>query len=222
MGHTARLTLKHIAIIKSGASSDQLTIGAVNKAAYTQDFDATGRDLSVQSKQTFAIASSFTPAATPTDLVVIEGSATKTIRILSIVIGTTNTAAGSQQFHLIKRSTADTTGTFVSAGTPVPLDSNNAAATVNRVGHFTANPGALGTAVGTVSVVRVGSPAAIPATWAGIRENADVELLPWYANSILDQPITLRGVAQCLAINFNGVALVAGQTHTYRIVWMEE
>lgn len=208
--------------IVSGASSDLMSVDATSKAGRTTDYDTTGRDLSVQSKQTFAIASSFTPAATPTDLVIIEGSATKTIRIISMAIGTTNTAAGSQQFFLIKRSTADTTGTFVSAGTPVPVDSNNSAATANRVGHFTANPGALGTAVGTINTVRVGTPVAIPATWAGIRENADVEMIPWMNGSFLDQPITLRGVAQTLAVNFNGVALVAGQTHTYRVVWMEE
>lgn len=211
-----------MAVIKSGATSDQLTVDPTSKAARVTLYDSAGREISLGGKQTFAISSTFTPAATPTDLVIIEGSATKTVRIISMVIGTTNTAAGSQQFFLIKRSTADTTGTFVSAGTPVPLDSANAAATVNRAGHFTANPGALGTAVGTISVVRVASPAALPATWAGVREEADVELLPWAVYSNLVQPITLRGVAQTLAINFNGAALVAGQTHTYRIVWIEE
>jgi hypothetical protein len=33
---------------------------------------------------------------------------------------------------------------------------------------------------------------------------------------------SLRGVAQTLAINFNGVALVAGQTHAYQVCWIEE
>lgn len=211
-----------MAVIKSGAGTDQLTIDATSKAARTSDYDTTGRDLSVQSKQTFAVTSFFTPAATPTDLVIIEGSATKTIRIISMVIGTTNTAAGSQQFFLIKRNAADTTGTFVSAGTPVPLDSTNAAATANRVGHFTANPGALGAAAGTINIKRVASPPAVPATWAGVRDNAEVEMIDWMANSLLDQPIVLRGVTQCLAINFNGAALVAGQTHTYKVVWIEE
>lgn len=211
-----------MAIIKSGASTDSMSVDATSKAARTTDYDTTGRDLSVQSKQTFMIASTFTPAATPTDLVIIEGSATKTVRVISMKISTTNTAAGSQQFFLIKRSTADTTGTFVSAGTPVPLDSSNAASTVNRVGHFTANPGALGTAVGTINIVRVASPAAIPASFAGVKEDAGIEMFGWMNNSLLDQPITLKGVSQCLAINFNGAALVAGQTHAYTIVWIEE
>jgi len=211
-----------MAIIKSGASTDQLTVDVTSKAARATLYDSAGRELSTQGKQTFMIASTFTPAATPTDLVIIEGSATKTIRIVRIKIITTNTAAGSQQFFLIKRSTADTTGTFVSAGTPVPLDSTNAAATVNRAGHFTANPGALGTAVGTMNIIRAASPVAIPATFAGIVDEAGYDLLDHYVNSQLDQLVTLRGVAQTLAINFNGAALVAGQTHAYTIVWVEE
>ena len=208
--------------VDSGVEQD---VDAIVKASRSIDYalhNGAARSVAVQSKLTYAIAGSFTPAATPTDLVIIEGSATKIIRILSMVIGTTNTAAGSQQFHLIKRSAADTTGTFVSAGTPVPLDATNAPSTVNRVGHFTANPGALGAAVGTINITRQASPAAIPATWGGVRHDGDVEMLPWMTSSILDQPVTLNAVTQCLAINFNGVALVAGQTHTYRIVWMEE
>lgn len=211
-----------MAIIKSGATSDNMTVDPISKAARITLYDSAGRELSIQNKQTFVIASTFTPAATPTDLVIIEGSATKTIRIISMKIWTTNTAAGSQSFQLIKRSTADTTGTFVSAGTPVAMDSNNAASTVSRVGHFTANPGALGTAIGTMSNIRVASPAAIPATWAGITPDSGIEMLDWMDKSTLDQPIVLRGIAQCLAINFNGAALVAGQTHSYRILWIEE
>ena len=171
-------------------------------------------------KSTYSAASTFTPAATPTDLVIIEGSATKTIKVVSFMIGTTNTAAGSQQFFLIKRSAADTTGTFV-ATTQVPHDSSNAAGTANRVGHFTANPGALGAAVGNVNIVRVASPVAVPASFAGVREMACTELLPSLPD-LAAQPITLRGVAQTLACNFNGAALVAGQTHFYRVVWTEE
>lgn len=210
------------AIIKSGASTDNWTIDPTSKAGRVTLYDSAGRQTSLQSKLTYGISSTFTPAATATDLVIIEGSSTKTVRILSMVIGTQTTAAGSEEFRLIKRSTADTTGTFVSAGTAVPFDSTNAASTVNRVGHFTANPGALGTAVGTINVLRQASPVLLPATLAGIREVPEVEMIPAMGASLLDQPITLRGVAETLAINFNGAALVAGQIHTYRIMWLEE
>jgi hypothetical protein len=184
--------------------------------------DSAARDLSYQSKQTYGVASNFTPVATPTDLVIIEGSATKTVRVISMIIATQCTAAGSMEFFLIKRSAADTTGTFVSAGTIAPFDSNNAASTVNRVGHFTANPGGLGATVGTIARRQVATPVLKPATWAGITQTSEVEMIPNGSYTLLDQPITLRGVAQCLAINFNGVALVAGQIHQYSLIWMEE
>jgi hypothetical protein len=180
-----------------------------------------------QDRQTYRATGSFTPVATPTDLITITGSATKLIRVVSLKIGTTNTAAGSQEFLLIKRSTLDTTGTFVAA-TAVPSDSTGPGGQVTTatttVGHYTANPGGLGTAVGTIHRKRVASPAVIPASFAGVAVDASVELLEFpVANNALDDPsIRLRGAAENLAVNFAGAALVAGQTHIYTVVWTEE
>jgi hypothetical protein len=209
-----------IAVV-SGASTDQLTVDPTSKAARVTLYDSAGREVSAQVKKTYMASNTFTPVATPTDLVIIEGSATKTVRILAFYIATTNTAAGSQAFSLVKRSTADTTGTFVAA-TAVALDSTNPAASVNRVGHFTANPGALGTTVGTIVTKRVASPAAIPASFAGVVQDAGYDLLATAQNSNVDQCVTLRGVTECLALNFAGAALVAGQTHAYFVLWIEE
>lgn len=209
-----------MAVIKSGASSDQLTIDATSKGARVTLYDAAGRAIAFQSKATYFASNTFTPPATPTDMVTIFGSGTKTIRVISFKITTTNTAAGSQQFFLVKRSAVNTTGTFV-AGTAVPADSTDAAATAT-VGHYTANPGGLGTLVGTVNTKRVASPVAVPATFAGVKEDAGVEMLDQMANSLLDKPVTLSGTGQGLCLNFNGAALVAGQTHAYQIVWTEE
>lgn len=170
---------------------------------------------------TFMASGTFTPVATPTDLVIIEGSSTRTVRVKSFIITTTNTAAGSQQFLLIKRSAANTTGTFVAA-TKVPIDSGFGASTANRVGHFTANPGALGTAVGTLATKRVASPAPVPASFAGVVADAGVDMVLELRNAGLGDRVTLRGVAETLAINFGGAALVAGQTHAFTIIWTEE
>lgn len=168
---------------------------------------------------TYTATNVFTPAATPTDLVTITGSATKTVKVWSVRLTTTNTAAGSQELFLIKRSTVDTTGTPV-AGAVFPVDSASAAVTAT-VNHYTANPGALGTAVGTVNRVRISSPAAVPAAFV-TNTDAGYELLPLIRNGVFLQPIVLRGIAEQLAVNFNGAALVAGQTHVYTIVWSEE
>jgi hypothetical protein len=208
--------------IAGNTTATDVEVDTTAKAMRVTLYDTAGRDTSVSSKATFSASGTFTPAATPTDLVIIEGSATKTVRVVSMAISTTNTAAGSQQFFLVKRSAADTTGTFVAA-TAIPWDSANTA-TANRVGHFTANPGALGATVGTINTIRVATPVAIPATWAGITQNAGYEMIPSTSGGTnhLSTPVILRGVAQCLAINFNGAALVAGQTHAYTVTWTEE
>jgi len=207
--------------LAGNTTATDVEVDTTAKAMRVTAYDTAGREVA-PTKKTFSASGTFTPVANPTDLVIIEGSATTTVRVISMVIATTNTAAGSQQFFLVKRSAADTTGTFVAA-TAIPWDSNNTA-TANRVGHFTANPGALGATVGTINTIRVASPAAIPATWAGIIWNAGIDLIPMNLGSTgnLNTPIILRGVAQCLAINFNSVALVAGQTHAYTVVWTEE
>lgn len=207
-----------MAVIKSGATSDQWTIDATSKAGRVTLYDATGRAIANHTKQTFGVSATFTPVATPTELVYITGSATKTVYVLSMKISTTNTAAGSQHFRLFLRTTANSGGTFVGS-TVVPFDSANDSATAT-VGHYTANP-TTGTGTRINSRV-VASTVLVPGNFAGVRENADVEMVPTQEVTQLAQLVTLRGVAQGLAINFNGIALESGQVHTYSIVWIEE
>lgn len=159
---------------------------------------------------TYSASISFTPPATPTDMFIIEGSATKTIRVIRVEVSGTSTANSLNRIHLVKRSTADTTGTFV-ADAATPFDSTFAAATPNRVGHFTGNPGALGTVVGTgmIGLILCG----ITAT-GGVNDR-----LVWDLS--VGSPMTLRGVAQTLAVNFNGVALPAGLVLQITMVWKE-
>lgn len=207
-----------MAVIKSGASTDQLTIDATSKAARVSQYDTAGRSLGLQSKQTYSAAGAFTPAATPNDLVTIFGSATKTVRIISLKIGANNTAAGSQQYNISKRSAVTTGGVAVPA-VAIPLDSANSAATAT-VNHYTTDP-TPGTALGNINILRVASPVIIPATYAGIVENTLHECLPLDGSGVA-QPVTLRGVSEGIAVNFGDAALVAGQIHSYAVVWIEE
>jgi len=209
-----------MAQIKSGASSDLLTIDPTSKAARATLYDSTGREVSFQSKAAYMANGTFTPAATPTDIVTIFGSATKLVKVTAFLIGTTNTAAGSQQFFLVRRTAVDTTGTFVAATTG-QFDTNDPALTATAIGHYTANPGGLGAGV-NFFVNRVSSPIAVPASFAGNAFVAHVDLIAQLGSRPLDRAITLRGTTQGLCLNFNGAALVAGQTHYYNIVWTEE
>jgi len=206
-----------VAIIKSGASSDNASVGVTSKGLYVELVDSAGGIL--KNKKTYVASGSFTPPATPQDLVFITGSATKTVRVQSFKLGTANTAAGSQILFLNKHSAAPTGGTEV-APTKVPLDSSDAAATA-VVKHVTTSANTPGTLVGLVATRKIGSPAVTPATWAGINTtDNDVEMLPTSGDQV--KPITLRAATEVLAINFAGTALVAGQIHTYTVVWTEE
>lgn len=207
-----------MAVIKSGATSDQLTIDATSKAARVSQYDTAGRALGLQSKRTYSASGTFTPAATPNDLVTIFGSATQTIRVISMKIGATNTAAGSQQYNISKRSAVTTGGVAVPA-TAVPLDSTNAPATAT-VNHYTTDP-TPGTALGNINILRVASPVLIPATFAAVVQNTLYECLPVDGSGVA-QPVTLRATTEGVAINFGDVALVAGQIHSYVVVWIEE
>lgn len=206
-----------MAVLKDGnGGTDQASVGTTSKALRVEVFDSGG--LSINGKKTYAASGAFTPGATPTDLVTIFGSATKTVKVQSFKIGTANTAAGSQIFVLSKRS-AVTTGGTAGAATAVPLDSADAAATAT-VNSYTSTAPTAGTALGTIVTKKVASPVVTPATFAGIVEDSDKEMLPTIGNQT--KAATLRGVAEGLAINFAAAALVSGQIHTFNVVWTEE
>lgn len=157
-----------------------------------------------------AVAAAFTPPATPTDMVTLTGSATRTIRITRIEFTSTQTTAGVNTIFLVKRSTANSAGTST-ALTAVSHDSSNSAATATAL-SYTANP-TLGTTVGNIRATRVLSDAITSVS-------PDVQL--WEFNTLTSQSIVLRGTSQVLAINFNGAALPAGLSVTAAIEWTEE
>jgi hypothetical protein len=157
-----------------------------------------------------AYTAAFTPAATATDIFIIQGSATKTIRVLNVMIFATQTTAAAGNIFLVKRSTANTGGTAV-ATTKVPLDSKSAASTAT-VQHYTVNP-TTGTLVGNVSAYR----GIIPASATLI--NNPIFNRDFGNNS--GQAIVLRGTAQGLAVNLNSVT-VTGGSFIVGIQWTEE
>jgi hypothetical protein len=162
-------------------------------------------------RNTYAGATAaFASAATATDIFVIYGSATKTIRVLRIQVYATQTTAGAASIFLIKRSTAPTGGTSV-ATTKVPLDSTSAAATAT-VQHYTANP-TVGTTVGNVQAYRGIIPAA-----ASLINNP---ICTWDFGNRPGQAIVLRGTGEGVAVNLNGVT-VTGGSFIINCEWTEE
>ncbi len=201
--------------VKSGASSNLLTVDGTSLAARSTLYDSSGRELSLQGKQTYSASfPAFTPPATPTTLFSITGSGTKTIRVISMNIGTVQTTAGVNRIYMMKRSTANTGGSSA-APTIVPHDSNNGNATATVL-SYTGNP-STGALVGNVAILNVYSPILATGTSA-IMQDHPINGHDW----LLEQPITLRGTGQVLEYNFNGAALPTGLSVVGNIIWIEE
>src|SRR5271166_514249 len=199
--------------VKDGTGSAQNT-ESINSTAGNCIFPSMQTDTAAQPLYTksafrYSTAALGNQAASPTDWVVIGGSATKTVRVTNITVCGTATAASTIDVVLIKRSSADTGGTPVSA-TAVPLDSNDAAAT-GTVVYYTANPTGLGTAVGNVDAVKLNLGASGAAGCGSVDFGT--------RNS---QAVVLRGVAQQLAINLNGATVPSGASISYRCETTEE
>lgn len=201
--------------LKSGASSDILTIDPTSKAGRATLYDANGRVLSLDSKATYSAATAlFTPPATPTDFFIINGSASKTVRIISLTWSALQTTAGINVLYLIRRTSANSGGTAV-ATTIVKHDTNDSSATAVAQ-HYTANP-TTGSSSGQIQTLKLLTPAA-----ASLVSNVHHQLLPVDAKGIY-RPIVLRGVAEGLAINFNGAALPSGMANmSVGVTWIEE
>jgi hypothetical protein len=161
-------------------------------------------------KPTFRYAGTFTPVATPTDVLMIQGSATKTLRIKRIALGGVATANGNMPAQLIRRSTQFTTqGSAVfTAITAGKHDTTDAAATgvVSTIG--TANLTSVGTLVANVGQGRL----FLPTTATGTPSP-----LVWDFATRQDKPLILRGVLDFLFINLVGAAVPAGGVIDYEI-----
>lgn len=204
-----------MAVIKSGVSSDNLTIDATSKAArvtlYNTDGTANGE------KQTYR-ASTIIPlvAAVTVNVPIfnIIGSATKTITVKRITVsGMTLTAVGYFTINCEKLSTASTGGTSTALAL-VPLDSNNAVATAT-VRAYTAAP-TKGTLVGTIASWRALWQATV-AVAAGVTDYFTFN----FGDMRETKGVILRGATQELALTFPVVLASAG-TLSIDIEWTEE
>lgn len=149
-------------------------------------------------KQTYwASVSAFTAATLATDIYCLQGSATKTVRVLLIEVSGTSTAGGgaTSTVNLIRRSAANTGGTSNSI-TVGKEDTNNASTTASAF-YYTTNPTSLGTAVATMRTARfafqsIGTPNG---------------LLQWVFGNNPGQALVLRGTSDYVCVNLNATTL---------------
>lgn len=178
------------------------------RRAFVDAFGGLGITSYEKAKKTYSASTNVAAAAAATDIFTISGNATTVVYLTKIIISGIQTTAGLADVQLIKRSTADTGGTS-GAVTAVPHDSADAAAAATLLA-YTANPGALGTAVGTF---RRGY---LPV--AGATSVVNPVVIFDFGDK--GRPVTLRGVAEQIAVNLGGATLTGG---TFDIVaeWFE-
>lgn len=155
-------------------------------------------------------ALAFAAVATPTDIIVIQGSATKILIVKLVKLAGAATAAGTMPAQIIRRSAAGTLGSAVlTAVTPARHDSTDDAPTgvVSTVG--TANYTSLGASAGVVGTGRL----QMTALGTGV---AAVPLV-WDFASRDDKGIYLRGTSQFLCVNLNGATIPSGGVIDYEI-----
>lgn len=162
-----------------------------------------------------AFISGISPAATPTDVVTIQGSPTKIIRVRSLVFTGTATTASNIIINTIRRSSANTGGTSTTKPL-VPRDQNDDAATA-VISVYTANPTGLGTQIGGASAITDGGRLNIaPAA------NGAIDRMSLQYSWMNDKAPILRGVNDFLCINLGGAAWPAGGLLDVNIVLTED
>lgn len=155
-------------------------------------------------------------AAATTDIAVLAGSATKTVKVISLRIsGSIATTAVYVDYQVLKRSSAFSGGTGTAA-TAVPLDSASSAATAVFT-TFTSTGPTVGTPVGQIVAQR----AYLPITGANV---LGTQVLPevLIGGSAPCQSVTLRGVAQAIGLNCNTVTFGTAPLFSIDIIWTEE
>ena len=202
--------------IKSGASTDVLTVDPVSKAArvtlYTSDGAYNGEKATYRASTIIP----FVPAVTVNRTIfTIGGSSSKKVTVKRIrVSGMTLTAVAYHTINVVKYSTATTLGTFTNL-VAVALDSSRAAATVAQIKVFTAVP---------TDGVLVGHLASWRSLWQSTTAAAAGQT--WdHVFSFGDMPetsgIVLRGTNEECALLFS-VAPATTPTLSVDVEWTEE
>lgn len=188
----AFITLAFMPAAFAATASGQVTLAPSYKATYV------------------ASSAYFTPVASATDLGVMNGSASKNVHVLKVLLNYQSATAGTlyvDSFAVVKRSTANSGGTSTTL-TSVPLNSANTATAVAKI--YTANP-TTGSTVGTIAVGQ------------GVSGIAGDNTLVLFDADKYGQACDLNGTAQGLAVNHNGVT-VQGSSPLIQItyIWTED
>ena len=203
-----------MAIIKSGATSDTLTIDPTSKAARVTLYDSRGNSLGQKASYAASTAIKGTVLTGTGVWFAIYGSATKTVRVQRILATVTVATAAVYGDLVVSKRTVAISGGTSSALTRVPLDSNSSAATVSLVNTYSVAP-TPGTGGGAIGIIMAFCP--ITAT---VTNGPGVFDFDWRYRAEMEAPV-LRGTAQGLELNF-GTTTTNAPTITVTVWWVEE
>lgn len=171
-------------------------------------------EVTANSKATYTYAISATaPYATPTDWIVIRGSATKLVKVVRFEFSGIATAATSIVFTLKKHTVANTAGTSTNPAFMLHDSSDPAATALVLLYSVAPTIDATATIFRTVRYDLGIAPAASAVVTD--RYVAELGIGPY-------EPIVLRGVAQEFAINFASAAIPSGGLYDVSITVTEE
>lgn len=194
--------------------SNPLPVKALNAAGAVSESNPLFVKLAYANGYTYsAFGTAYAGYATPTDLMVLKGSATKIVRVFTFTMWLAATASTLQEAFFIKRSAANTGGT-ASQPTVNKPDSNDPAATA-VLDLYSAIPASLGAGVTLVSQKSLITTLTAAPTAFGVTNGFNISAIA------TGKPITLRGVSESLAFNWGGAALPAGFVANYIATWTE-
>lgn len=211
-----KLLLSAIALLAfaGGAKAQCIGVGGVNNVPQPGIVCAQDSVVSTYFVNSIGIV----PAATPTDIFCLTGSATRTVRVKQIRVSGTAGTAINITTYLMKHTVANTGGTAASTeatGLPTitPADSGFAAATATATA-YTANP--------TIDASRVflsSQTMFLPVTSTAV---ASV-VAGWNFDAPSSfSPLVLRGIAQQACINYNGVTTPSSGVVTVSMIFTEQ
>ena len=167
-------------------------------------------------KSTFVYSISATaPYTTPTDWIVLRGSATKLLKVVRIEFsGAATAATAGIVFTIRKHTIANTAGTSTTPAL-LQMDSTDPAPT-GTIRLYSVAP-TIDASAQVWKTVRT-----TLAVLAQTASNVIPDRFVWDYNDAAYEPLILRGVAQECAINFAGAAIPAGGVYDYSITFSEE
>lgn len=157
-------------------------------------------------KATYHLSGLVVPAATPTGVIQLQGSASKLVRVLYVAISVASTAAGIATI-LLKRTSSTLTGGTSTAPTIGRSQTADGAATA-AVLVFTANSTGGGALVANLGARRVGGTTDPLAEFSFTKNN--------------DKGLVLNGTSEFMTVDGNGDTLLAGEVWAYDLIWSEE